>query len=154
MNNVLQFGPTKYIKKILDMFPRLVGQEVPTGKVTCPVEPGKHPELDLTPFLPPEKVRVYWSLIGQLSWAVTLGRIDIYTAVMTYSRFRPAPRVGHMEDVIRVFQFLRQYKKTVVKFVTENPDYSKLKKLRYDWLRLYDPVEEELDPAFPEPKGK
>ena len=59
-----------------------------------------------------------------------------------------------MEDVIRVFQFLRQYKKTVVKFVTENPDYSKLKKLRHDWSRLYEPVDEEMDPEFPEPKGK
>ena len=56
VNGRLQFGPTTYIKKILAIFPGLVGMELPTYKVTCPIEPGKHPELGLTPMLPPERV--------------------------------------------------------------------------------------------------
>jgi hypothetical protein len=42
---------------------------------------------------------VYQSMIGALQWMVTIGRLDITTAVMTMSEFRVAPRTGHSEIV-------------------------------------------------------
>ena len=37
------------------------------------------------------------SMVGQLQWAVTLGRYDILAHVMSMSPFRLAPNVGHIE---------------------------------------------------------
>ena len=42
-------------------------------------------------------IKDYQSLIGTLQWSVSLGRIDITTAIMTMSGFRVAPRKGHLE---------------------------------------------------------
>ena len=42
----------------------------------------------------------YLTMVGQLQWLVTLGRFDIHAQVATMSRFRAAPRQGHMDDTI------------------------------------------------------
>ena len=39
----------------------------------------------------------YLTMVGQLQWLVTLGRFDIHAQVTTMSRFRAAPRQGHMD---------------------------------------------------------
>ena len=67
----------------------------------------------------------YWSLIGMLQWAVTLGRIDIAMAVSTMARFRVEPRKGHLDRVARIFGHLKNYKDLSIKFRTEEPDYSR-----------------------------
>ena len=48
-------------------------------------KPNDHPELDLSPELDEDGIAKYQSLIGSLQWAVSLGRLDITTAVMTMS---------------------------------------------------------------------
>ena len=53
---------------------------------TTPLEPNDHPELDLSPELDEDGIAKHQSLIGSLQWAVSLGRLDITTAVMTMSR--------------------------------------------------------------------
>ena len=45
-----------------------------------------------------------------LQWAVSLGRLDITTAVMTMSGFRANPREGHLERVRRIVGFLLKFK--------------------------------------------
>ena len=40
----------------------------------------------------------YLTMVGQLHWLVTLGRFDIYAQVATMSRFRAAPKQGHMTE--------------------------------------------------------
>ena len=44
----------------------------------------------------------YLTMVGQLQWLATLGRVDIHAQVATMSRFRAAPRQGHM-DRLKVF---------------------------------------------------
>ena len=39
-------------------------------------------------------------------WAVTLGRLGMATYVITMSRFRQAARVGHLQQVKRIFGYL------------------------------------------------
>ena len=48
-------------------------------------------------------------MIGALQWAVSLGRFDIHTAVMTMGSFRVAPREGHLQRLKRVYGYLRKY---------------------------------------------
>jgi hypothetical protein len=68
---------------------------------------------------------VYWQMIGELHWAVALGCIDIMNATVTMARFCPAPCQGHLNCLKRMYCFLRNYKKTAIKFNVEVPNYSK-----------------------------
>ena len=68
-----------------------------------PLVKGDHPELDKSDLLDLEQTQIYQSLIGSLQWTTQIGRFDVCTAVMTLSRFRAAPRQGHLERAKRVF---------------------------------------------------
>ena len=65
-------------------------------KASSPIEKNDHPELDESELLNIDGQKQYQSMIGALQWVVSLGRFDIATAVMTMSRFRAEPRIGHM----------------------------------------------------------
>jgi len=49
------------------------------------------------------------SLIGILRWAVELGRIDIYIDVALLSSHMAQPRVGHMQEVLHIFSYLKSH---------------------------------------------
>ena len=61
--------------------------EKPLTKVHVLLEKGDHPELDTSELLDQNRVQQYQSLIGSLQWAISLGRFDIATAVMSLSSF-------------------------------------------------------------------
>ena len=61
-----------------------------------PLDKEDNPDLDDTNLLGPDDIKIYQSLIGSLQWCVSLGRLDVATAVMTLSSFRVAPRIGHL----------------------------------------------------------
>ena len=85
-----------------DAYVRMFGQK-PRTNYGSPLEKGDHPECDTTDLLDPEGVTQYQSLVGQLQWAISLGRIDIATAVMTMSSFRSCPRIGHLDRTKRIY---------------------------------------------------
>jgi hypothetical protein len=89
-----------------------------------------------------------------MQWAVALGRIDIMCATVTMARFRPAPRQGHLDRLKRVYAYLRNYKKTAIKFNVELPDYSKFPAEKPQWGHIYHPCEEEIPSDMPTPRGK
>ena len=150
---VFVMGSTTYVKKILSEFERIMGY-APKKGITSPLEPSDHPELDNTELLSKDDQQKYWSLIGMLQWAVTLGRIDIAVAVSTMGRFRAEPRMGHLERLARIFGHLRNYKDLSIKFRVDMPDYSGYVPQEYDWEYVYHGVSEELPADAPEPKGK
>ena len=151
---MLTWGSLTYVKWMLVNCKVLFGVEVPKSEIHAPLESGDHPELDDSPLLGAQDIRNYWQMIGELQWAVALGRIDICYAVMTMSRFRPAPRQGHLDRLKRICKHLRNCKKTAIKFNTEIPDYSMCKVKKGDWGHLHHPCEEETPLDAPEPKGK
>ena len=61
--------------------------EKPSAKMYSPLEKGDHPELDDSELLDAEGIQQYQLLIGSLQWAISLGRFDIATAVMSMSSF-------------------------------------------------------------------
>ena len=89
-------SPRKYIEKLLGTYERIFGSK-PKQNVTSPLEKGDHPELDTSNELDAKGIKNYQSLIGALQWSVSLGRIDITTAVMMMSGFRVTLRKGHLE---------------------------------------------------------
>ena len=124
-------------------------------RVSCPLEPGDHPELDLTDFLEGNSITTYQSLIGMLQWAITIGRIDIQQAVMTMSRFSHKPRKGHLDRVKRIFSYLKRFKSASIKFNTYVPEYADLEIDQLpDWKYIYGNCKEETPENTPEPRGK
>ena len=70
-----------------------------------PLDHGDHPEIDTTEELDEKWIKLYQSMIGSLQWAMSLGRFDISTAMMTLSFFRASPRQGNLTQAKRVFGY-------------------------------------------------
>ena len=97
----------------------------------------------------------YLTMVGQLQWLVTLGRFDIHAQVSTMSRFRVAPRQGHMDRLKRIYSYAIMTKDYAIRFRTDQPDYSFLPDQYCDWTySLYGTVHEILPDDMPEPLGK
>jgi hypothetical protein len=102
-----------------------------------------------------DRVQQYQSLIGSLQWAVSLGRFDVTTAVMTLSSFRAIPRQGHLERAKRVVAYLYRFKSAQIRFRTHEPDFTDLMVQGYDWVdTVYGKVREEVPADAPPPLGK
>ena len=145
--------PQKHIKKMLTIYEDLFGEK--PKEYTSPMEKGDHPEVDVTPELDSEGITIYQSLIGCLQWLVTNGRFDVAQAVMVLSRFRAAPREGHLARVKRVFGYTRKFPHAVIHVRTGIPDYSDLPTQTHDWMySVKGPVKEELPHDMPKPLGK
>ena len=149
----LCYAPRKYVEKMMSTYERLFGTK--PKQATSPLTKGDHPELDTTALLDDDDAAIYQSLIGAMQWVIQLGRFDIATAVMTLSRFRVAPRYGHLERVKRIYGYLSKMHDAVVTIRTEEPDYSDIPKKEYDWFySCYRGAKEELPHNLPEPRGK
>jgi hypothetical protein len=94
------FTPCKYIDKLIASYKRMFGSKLKINKITSPSVKGDHPEIDDSAFLEEEGIQKYQSLIGQLKWAISLGRFNIALVIMTMmSAFRSAPRKGNLDRV-------------------------------------------------------
>jgi Reverse transcriptase (RNA-dependent DNA polymerase) len=152
-DGVLCISAKKYIDKMVSSFERLFGT-TPNQKVTSPLDKGDHPEFDTSELLDDEGIQQYQSLIGALEWAISIGRFDINTEVMTLSSFRVAPRHGHLERVKRVYGYLSKMKDAAIRIRTNPPDLSELPEQFYTWDHtVYGDVKEILDPSAPIPYG-
>ena len=48
----------------------------------------------------------YMQLIGVLCWEVELGRIDIFTEVVVMSQYSASPRLGNIEGLYHMFEYV------------------------------------------------
>ena len=120
-----------------------------------PLEKNDHPELDISELCTEEQIAKYMSMIGQLQWAITLGRYDILAQVMSMSRFILAPKIGHLERMKRLFGYLAKTKHYAIRYRTKEPDYSHLATQSYEWSSaVYWNVREEIPKNIPKPLGK
>jgi len=153
-HGVLCFGPKKYIEKMEDAYVRMFGKK-PKRNISSPLESNDHPELDTSELLDDDGIARYQSIIGQLQWAVSLGRFDVGTAVMTMSSFRVAPRTGHLERAKRIVAYLCKMKNAVIRVRTGTPDYTDLPVTKYDWsTSVYGDIREAIPEDAPRALGK
>ena len=152
-DGVLCYAPLKYIEKMIDNYVRIFGQK--PKQASSPLVKGDHPELDTSDLLDMEDAKIYQSLIGALQWVIQIGRFDVATAVMTMSRFRAAPRQGHMDRVKRIHGYISKMRHGVIRMRTEEPDYSDIPAKQYDWeYTCYHGAKEVLPENAPRPLGK
>ena len=93
--------------------------------------------------------------MGKLQWLVALGRFDIHAQVATMSRFRVAPRQGHMDRLKRIYSYAIRTKDYAIRFRTDQPDYSFLPDQDFDWTySVYGNVYDILPDDMPDPLGE
>ena len=56
-------------------------------------------------YIQQEQITKCMCMIGQLQWAVTLGRYDFLAHVLSMSRFRLVPKIGHLERLKRLYRY-------------------------------------------------
>ncbi len=116
------------------------------GKPSTPMQSDYSPELDISPLLDPDQANYFMSLIGILRWAVELGRIDIYIDVALLSSHMAQPRVGHMEQVIHNFAYLKSHLQSIMVFDPNPIDWDDEQFKRCDWSDFYKDAREPLPP--------
>ncbi len=77
------------------------------------------------------------SLIGILCWAVELGRIDIYIDVALFSSHMAQARVGHMEQVIHIFAYLKSHLQSNMVFDLNPIEWDDEQFKQCDWSDFY-----------------
>lgn len=129
-------------------------QEQPKLYVS-PLDKGDHPELDSTPELSEDGIKQYQSLIGSLQWLITLGQFNIATAVMSMSRFRVAPREGHLDRLKRMYGYVKKMKNGAIQVRVDEPDHSGLPTKDHSWeTSVYGNVTELIPHNAPLASGK
>ena len=97
----------------------------------------------------------YLTMVGQLQWLVTLGRFDIHAQVATMSRYRAAPRQGHMDRLKRIYSYAIRTRDYAIRFRTDQFDYSFLPDQDFDWTySVYGNVQEIFPDDMPDPLGE
>ena len=153
-DGVLCLKPRKYIDRMVASYEQMFGEKPSTRGCSSPLEKNDHPELDDSELCDANEIQQYQSVVGSLQWAISLGRIDITTAVMTLSRFRSMPRKGHLTRAKRVVAYLRKMSDACIRIRTHEPDYSSIPVVEYDWATsVYGEVEELTPHDAPVPKG-
>ena len=146
--------PKEYIDKLADTYKRLFNEDPPKGYKTS-LDKNDHPELVTSEILEGDMAAKYLTMVGQLQWLVTLGRFDIHAQVATISRFRAAPRQGHMDRLKRIYSYAIRTKDYAIRFRTEKPDDSFLPDQDFGWTySVYGDVHEILPDDMPEPLGE
>jgi hypothetical protein len=81
---------------------------------SSPLEKVNHPEVDSSNDLDNEVIKRYQKMIGCLQWDVSLGRLDIKTETMPMSRFRSAPRQGHLDTMKRIYGTFKRFSRNAI----------------------------------------
>ena len=114
-----------------------------------------HQELDTSEILEGDISAKYLTMAGQLQWLVTLGRFDLHTNVANMSKFRDAPRQGHMDRLKRIYAYAITTKDYAVRLRAHQPDYFFLPEQDLDGTySVYGDVHEILPDDMPEPFGE
>ena len=143
--------PRKYIDKLAETYKRPFNDEPSKGYKT-PLDKNDHPELDTCEILVGDMAEKYLTMLGQLQWLVTFGRFALHAHVATMSRFRAAPRQGHMNRLKRIYSYAIRTKDYAIRFRTDQPNYSFLPKQDFDWTySVYGDVHEIIPDDMPEP---
>jgi hypothetical protein len=107
----------------------------------------------VSPLLGPDQSNYYASLIGILRWAVELGRIDIYINVALLSSFLAQPCIGHLQQVLHIFSYLKCHEQSHLVFDPNIVDWDESKFEKHDWSDFYRDAIEAKPPNAPMPRG-
>ena len=112
------------------------GQRLPL-KATTTMQANYRPELDTSAELKLDGMHYYQELIGVRRLAIELGRIDTVMEVLMLSAHLVLPREGHLQQVFRIFAFLKNKPKQTIVFDPQHPDINQSRFTKCDWHTFY-----------------
>ena len=127
-----------------------------------PYDVNYRPEIDTTDELNAELLNRYQQLIGILRWAVEIGRIDIMTEVSCLSQHLCNPRIGHLNAIYSIFNYIRSNIKDNpgrIVFDARQTDihesaFDSASSTRDQWQDFYPDAEEALPHKMIKPLGR
>jgi hypothetical protein len=122
-------------------------------KCVTPFSSGYAPWMEVSPELKADGVQRFQELIGQLRWAVEIGRVDILLETSLLSSYLAMPRVGHLEQAFHIFGYLKTHPKRKLAFNPAHPDIKEDRFQRCDWTEFYRDAEEAIPGNMPTPRG-
>jgi hypothetical protein len=129
------------------------GKRLPSKCVT-PFSCNYAPWLEETPELKADGVQRFQELIGQLRWAVEIGRVDILLETSLLSSYLAMPRAGHLEQALHIFGYLKSHPKRKIGFDPSHPGINENRFQKCDWEEFYRDASEAIPENKPEPRGK
>ena len=130
-----------------------IGMKLPSH-TKLPMDKSFEAALDKSEFLDDEMSNYYQSLIGVLRWIVEMGRMDITTEVSILSSYVASPRMGHFQELLRIFAYLKIHHNARVVFDPTYPVIDEAFNIKQDWSDFYGNAGEECPANAPSPKGK
>ena len=124
------------------------------SKCPTPLSSGYKPELDCTAELKPEGIQTYQEIIGQLRWAIEIGRVDILLETSQMSSHLALPREGHLEQALHIVGYLKSHKKLRLLFDSAYPKVKESWFQEYDWFDFYRDAKEAIPSNMPEARGR
>ncbi|KAL7570826.1 hypothetical protein ACA910_018896 [Epithemia clementina (nom. ined.)] len=71
------------------------------------------------------------------------------------SKFRPAPKEGHISRLKRMYGYVLETRTAAIRFRTAEPNYDDIEVPQHDWMRtVYGNVKKIIPQDIPEPRGK
>ncbi len=128
------------------------GKRLPSKCVT-PFSSNYAPWLETSPELKADGVQRFQELIGQLRWAVEIGRVDILLEVSLLSSYLAMPRVGHLKQAFHVFGYLKTHRKRKLAFDPAHPSIQENRFQQGDWTEFYRDAKEAIPENMPKPRG-
>ena len=84
-----------------------------TSKATQPFSSLNYrPEYDESILCDDGQISFYQNIMGFLRWLVELGRVDINFEVSLLSRYLMQPRVGHLQQALNIFNYLKSHERS------------------------------------------
>ena len=94
-------------------------------------------------------------MLGQPQRLDTLGRFDLHAKVAAITRFRAAPRQGHMDMLNRMYSYTSRTRDYEIRCRAHQQDYSFRPDQDFDWTNsLYGDVHDICHENIPEPLSK
>ena len=159
------FGSAQYVKQAVANVEKYLKDRHAAGdkrfvslpaKAMTPMRTAYRPELDVSIELPKKDAAYFQSLIGILRWIVELGRVDVCLETSIMSSMLALPRLGHLEQVLHIFGYLKSHHNAELVFDPTYPDFPEDQFPRKDWSTSefgHLDAKEILPPNAPTPRG-
>ena len=135
------FGSSQYVQSAVANVEKALADRQRLGdnrfklppRPRTPIQSSYRVELDISPELDAKDASYYQSLIGILRWIVELGRVDICIECSIMSSQIVLPRVGHLEQVLNIFGYLKSHHNAELVFDPTPPEIDHAAFDRRDW---------------------
>ena len=91
-NEILMWVQNTYAKRMMDNLKNSF--DFDPSKQNSVMSPNYNSDIDITDLLNDAKKAQHCKCVGEIQWALALGRIDIIYAIVVLSWYRPAPTQG------------------------------------------------------------